>query len=96
MFGSQAASCTYFRWFIQEAVHEVIQKFIGIVYFVCELAQYPYHGSFRLGFIQCIKVLTKFWNDALVLPRVPSENIFGDDYCLLDDISHFCLDELEQ
>ena len=83
-------------WLFQEGVHQVIHEFVSVINPVGELTDNPYHGRLGFWFVEKVQVFTKGGNDPFVLAWVSTENILGDNDRLLNHISNFGLDELQE
>ena len=90
------ADSTHLGRFIQERVHEVIHELIGVVNPIGELTNNPNHGRLGFRFIEKVEVFAKCGDNSLVLSRVSTENIFGDNNRLLNHVRDFRLDELQE
>lgn len=83
-------------WLFQEGIHQVIHEFVGIIDPIGELTNDPNHGRLGFRFIEDVQVFAKGGNNPLVLTRISTENILGDDDRLLNHIRDFRLDELQE
>jgi len=93
---SRGTGDTHLGWLLQEGVHQIIHKFVGIIYPVGELTNDPNHGSLGLGFIEEVQVFAKRGDNPFVLAWVSTENVLGDNDDLLNHIRDFRLDELQE
>jgi len=77
-------------------MQEIIQQFFRVLNPIRVLTQDPNHGSFRIGILEDVQILTQRSNDPFVLVRVASEDVFDDDYRFLYDVGDFRRDEREE
>lgn len=82
--------------FFQERQQKVLEQLVRVLDPIGVLSEDPNHSSLGIGCVQRVQVLAQRANDALVLVRIPPENVFNDDDSLLHDVADFGFDEREQ
>ena len=89
-------SSAYLDRLIHKPKRQIIHQLIRILNPVRKLPNDPHHGRLALRLVQRVQVLTQHGDDALVLARVPPEDVLDHDHGFLDDVCHFRLNELEE
>mmetsp|Transcript_10368 Transcript_10368/g.32381 ORF Transcript_10368/g.32381 Transcript_10368/m.32381 type:complete len:728 (+) Transcript_10368:216-2399(+) len=81
---------------VVEVVQEVVKQLVDLVNALGVLAQDPDHGRLRLRLVQLLQAVAKCRENSLVPHRILAEDVLDHDCCLLHDVIHLRLEELQQ